>query len=373
MNGQPVNPSDGAATAGLSGMLRCRDADTGRPQREQELRAGKYLGIERFFDRDGKLSKERSVNEHGNSQGRVREFWPNGQLKRESYAENGDTRGLVRSFAQSGQPESVRFVQDHQDVFSLEYNAQGQVAALRCPAASVASEDRKPCGFEGRTDTPLYGSHGEKLALRTYEQGRLLAATRWQDDGSLAGQQLFDGGRRVQRRYSAEGAAQGKSVLREERIFEPDTNVLNAMRGQLQSLKLWGANGQLTEAHHYADGCEIALERWYLNGALRERRASTGTGEQARVLQESFSDAGVLLRRNRYVASADDADVPTGVQQTFRSDGKLAAEETWSVPDERGRTRLVARRLWDESGRLTADDDILEDGSRQPRAHALGS
>ena len=33
--------------------------------------------------------------ERGNSQGRVREFWPNSQLKRESYAENGDTRGLV--------------------------------------------------------------------------------------------------------------------------------------------------------------------------------------------------------------------------------------------------------------------------------------
>ena len=373
MNGKPVNPSDGTATAGLSGLLRCHDQDSGRLQREQELRAGKYLGIERFFDNNGKLSKERSVNEQGNSQGRVREFWPNGQLKRESHAENGDTHGLVRSFTSTGQPDSVRFVQDRQDVFSLEYNAQGQIAGLRCPTASVANEDRKPCGFEGRTDTPLYGRHGEKLALRTYEQGRLLAASRWQDDGALADQQLFDSGRRVQRHFSTEGTTQGKSVLREERIFEPDTNALNATRGQLQSLKLWGANGQLTEAHHYADGREVALERWYLNGALRERRASSGTGEQARVLRESFSDAGVLLRRNRYVASPDDADVPTGVQQTFRSDGKLAAEETWSAPDVHGRTRLVARRLWDESGRLTADDDILEDGSRQPRAHTLGS
>ena len=373
MNGKPVNPSDGSAIAGLSGLLRCRDDDTGQLQREQELRAGKYLGIERFFDRNGKLSKERSVNERGNSQGRVREFWPSGQLKRESLADNGDARGLVRSFAQNGEPESVRFIQDRQELFLLEYNAQGQMTALQCPAASVTHEDRKPCGFEGRTDTTLYGSHGEKLALRTYEQGRQLAATLWQDDGTLAGQQLFDGGRRVQRRYSAQGAAPGKSVLREERIFEPDTNALNATRGRLQSLKLWGANGQLTEAHDYADGREVALQRWYLNGKLRERRARTGTGDQARVLRDSFSDAGVLLRRERLIAGTDDADVPIGAQQTFHGDGTLASEETWSPLDASGRTRLAARRLWDESGRLTADDDIMEDGSRRPRAHALGS
>ncbi|MEO6973218.1 MAG: hypothetical protein ABI135_07360 [Rhodoferax sp.] len=373
MGGKPVNPSDGSAIAGLSGVLRCRDDDTGQLQREQELRAGKYLGIERFFDRNGKLSKERSVNERGNSQGRVREIWPNGQLKRESLADDGDTHGLVSSFAQNGQPESVRFVLERQELFVLEYNAQGQMTALQCPPASVTREDRKPCGFEGRTDTTLYDSHGHKLALRTYEQGLLLAATRWQGDGTLEARQLFDGGRRVQRRYSAQGTTSDKSVLREERVFEPDANALNATRGLLHSLKLWGANGQLTEAHHYVGGHEVALQRWFLNGKLPERRALVGTGDQARVLRESFSDAGVLLRRDRFLAGADDADRPIGAQQTFHGDGTLASEETWSPADASGRTRLVARKSWDESGRLTADDDILEDGSRQPRARTLGS
>lgn len=179
MNGKPVNSNNGAETAGLTGLLRCREEDTGRLQREQELRDGKYLGVERFFDREGKLTRERSVNERGNSQGPVREFWPNGQVKLEEVAENGETRGVVRTFAQSGKPQRVSFVQDRQTVFSLEYNEQGQINRLQCPATSVMAEDRKPCGFEGRADTVLFGNKGEKSGQRTFDKGRLLEAINW--------------------------------------------------------------------------------------------------------------------------------------------------------------------------------------------------
>jgi len=371
MNGKPVNTNNGAETAGLTGLLRCREEDTGRLQREQELRDGKYLGIERFFDREGKLTRERSVNERGN--GQVRELWPNGQVKLEEVAENGETRGVVRAFAQSGKPERIGFVRDRQTVFSLEYNEQGQINRLQCPTTSVMAEDRKPCGFEGRTDTVLFGNKGEKSGQRTFDKGRLLEAINWQTDGSLASQQLFDGGRRVHRNYSAQGNSSGKAVLREERVYEADDNVLNATRGKLLSIKLWGASEQITEHRRFADGREVALERWYLNGAIKERSATTGTGAEARLQRESFNDAGALVRREKLVAGRDYGGDYTGVQQAFHDNGKLAVEDTWSNPDDRGRTRLIARKQWDETGRLVADDEILEDGSRKRTPGSVGS
>ncbi|HOZ63927.1 MAG TPA: hypothetical protein PK497_05925 [Burkholderiaceae bacterium] len=374
MNGKPVNSNNGAETAGLTGLLRCREEDTGRLQREQELRDGKYLGVERFFDREGKLTRERSVNERGNSQGPVREFWPNGQVKLEEVAENGETRGVVRTFAQSGKPQRVSFVQDRQTVFSLEYNEQGQINRLQCPATSVMAEDRKPCGFEGRADAVLFGNKGEKSGQRTFDKGRLLEAINWQTDGSLASQQLFDGGRRVHRNYSAQGNSTSKAVLREERVFEDDDSVLNSTRGKLQSLKLWGSNGQIIEYRRYTEGREVALERWYLNGAIKERAITSATGAEARLLRESFNDAGVMTRREQLMASGREYERNyTGPQQAFHDNGKLAFEDTWSAPDERGRTRLIARKHWDESGRLIADDEILEDGSRKRKAGSVGS
>ena len=60
LGGKSVNPNNGNETAGLTGMLRCKDEDSGKLQREQELRNGKNVGVERFFDRNGNIIKERT-------------------------------------------------------------------------------------------------------------------------------------------------------------------------------------------------------------------------------------------------------------------------------------------------------------------------
>ncbi len=366
-NGKSVNPSNGTETAGLTGLLRCRDENTGQLQREQELKDGKYLGRERFFDREGKLTRERSVNERGNSQGRVAEFWPNGQLKREEFAENGSTVGAVRRFDANGRPERLSFHMGGQEQFAIEYNASGQPTRLQCPRASVLPEDRKPCGFEGATDTPLYTGSGAKAGKVRYDQGRLLLSTEWTSDGVVAQQMLFEEGRRVHRSFFTEG---GKSVLREERIFALDEKrFLRDTRGPLHSLRRFGSTGQLIEQYGYADGREVLLERWYLNGSARERSTMTGTGDSTRIQRELRDDEGRLTRRELLTAE----QFPTGVQQQFHANGRMAQEDRYTVPDSRGRTRLEARRQWDESGKLLADDTILEDGSRQRKAGAIDS
>ncbi len=362
-NGKSINPSNGAETAGLTGLLRCRDENTGQLQREQELKDGKYLGKERFFDREGKLTRERSVNERGNSQGRVAEFWPNGQLKREEFAENGSTTGAVRRFDANGRPERLSFHAAGQEQFVIEYNVAGQPTRLQCPRTSVLPEDRKPCGFEGTADTLLYSGAGAKAGQVRYDQGRLLLTTQWTPEGVVAEQMLYEENRRVHRSFFTEA---GKSVLREERIFAPDEpqRFLRDARGPLHSLRRFGSTGQLIEQRGYADGREVLLERWYLNGTARERAVTTGTGDATRIQRELRNDEGKLTHRELLTAQQQ----PTGVQQQFHANGRMAQEDRYTAPDARGRTRLEARRQWDESGKLAADDTILEDGSRQRKA-----
>jgi hypothetical protein len=49
LGGKGVNPNNGNETAGLTGILRCKDEDSGKLQREQELRNGKNIGLEAVF------------------------------------------------------------------------------------------------------------------------------------------------------------------------------------------------------------------------------------------------------------------------------------------------------------------------------------
>ncbi len=358
LNGQPINISNGNELAGQSGLVRCREEDTGHLQREQTLQNGKFIGLERMFDREGRLQRERTVNERGNSQGRVAEFWPSGQLRREETADNGRTQGAVRRFDATGRVERVAFHGDGRELFSVEYNAKGQPTRLLCPRASVLPEDRKLCGFDGATDTVLHAESGARTAQQRYDQGRLLSATEWTADGIVAAQQLVVDGRRVHKSFTTEG---GKSVLREERVFGPDERTLRDTRGPLLSIKRYGASGQLIEQRRFAEGREVQVERWYLNGAVRERSIWGGTGGQARWVRELHRDDGTLARREQL----DKDQWPVGIQQNFHENGRLAVEEQYSAPDARGRTRLTARKQWDEAGKLVADDTILEDGSRQ--------
>ena len=363
LHGKPINVSNGAELAGKSGLVRCKEEDTGHLQREQELRGGKFIGQERMLDREGRLLRERTVNERGNSHGRVVEFWPNGQVQREEAADNGRTQGAVRRFDATGRVERVSFHGDGQELFYVEYNGKGQAARLLCPRASVLPEDRKLCGFDGAVETELHAESGARSAQMRYEQGRLLHAMEWSTDGIVSAQQLVVEGRRVHRTFYTEG---GKSVLREERVFTPDERTLRDTRGQPHSTKRYGTSGQLVEQRSFAEGREAQVERWYLSGALRERSAWSGTGEQARLLREMYRDDGTLARREQL--NADQR--PQGTQQAFHANGRLAVEEQYAAPDARGRTRLTARKQWDEAGTLTADDIILEDGSRQRKAGA---
>ena len=114
INGESVNPNNGNTTRGKTGLMRCKDRDTGVIQREQELRDGQNIGIVRFY-KDGKLAKEHSVNEKGNMEGRAREFAANGQVVFDATYVNSNRVGISRGFHENGQPRRVTFYSDKSD------------------------------------------------------------------------------------------------------------------------------------------------------------------------------------------------------------------------------------------------------------------
>jgi antitoxin component YwqK of YwqJK toxin-antitoxin module len=376
VNGQSVNPDNGNTTAGLSGMMRCKEESTGQLQREQELRNGKYLGLQRFYDRDGKLARERTVNEQGNTQGIAKEFWPNGQLKQESAHVNGSSQGPARSYFENSKLQSAHFVGERSTQASVSFDAEGRLEELSCHTSSLLPEDRKPCGFDGKVQTNTYRS-GKRRAVHTFEQGTLLASTTYRDDGLVDTDYAMQNGARWHRTYDSKGVQNGKNVLRAEKLFEPTDDKkyrLTQNGGPLQWSKQWGANEQLIEHIRYSKGNPAAVERWYLNGAIKEKIVTVAVADGnpfgalgVRNLHESYDDNGRITSRENYLGTGNYRAQRVGLQQYFHTNGKLASEDIYSLVDERSRSRLVARKEWDDTGKLLADDEILEDGSHKRR------
>lgn len=388
LGGKPVNPYNGQETAGLTGVLRCTVPETGKLANERELRAGKFIGQERFYDPEGRLQRERTINERGNTDGFEKEYWPNGKLRSESAATNGAARGLSRSFFETGQQQRASFTLDGQALVSMSWDPQGNLLNLSCPQTSVLPEDRKVCGFDGKVQTTLF-QNGKRREVLTIEQGKVLAATTYRagqlnqgiraqgvstaDNEVVWAEMAFKGEQRWHRVYNTEGTADRKNVLREERLYEPgrnflgDAHRLTSSAGRLQWSKAWGANEQLTEHIRYANGLPVLTERWYLNGAIREKITVTPENGGSKMVRESYDDAAHISSVQTTFAIGSAREQRVGIQKTFHENGQTAMEETYSPLDERARTRLVARKQWDEAGKLLADDEILEDGSRKRR------
>jgi antitoxin component YwqK of YwqJK toxin-antitoxin module len=358
-NGKPVNTANGAETAGLTGLIRCRESNTGHLQREYEIKDGRSVGLQRQFDSQGRLVRERNVNERGNSQGVERTFWPSGQLKVEQTQSNGDTVGILKRYFQNGKIEDFQFYVAGREVFAMAYYPEGYLYELRCPKQSVTPEDRKPCGFEALSRVELLRQDGKRGALQTWDKGRLMANTSYQQDGSVGQEHSLQDGKRLHRSYSNEG---GKHQLRDERWYEPADDLhVTSTRGRMQSRKQWAASGVLIEDIRFSEGREAQVQRWYLNGALKERSNLEGSGEQALRVVEAFDDLGKPRAKNRVTQRG----TRVGVQQYFHANGQVGQEDTYSNPDERGQTRLLRIKTWDESGKALTDDELLEDGSRK--------
>ncbi|HLF96869.1 MAG TPA: hypothetical protein VI457_06975 [Methylococcaceae bacterium] len=359
LNGEHINPDNGSTTQGKTGIMRCRDRDSGRMQREQELRNGAYVGLVRYYDYDGRLEREFSVNEQGNEEGRRREFSPaNGAVIRDGNYRNGTPVGISRSFYPSGQAKRVTFYDDKgKEQAAVEYTPNGQLRDLRCadkPVLGKDADDAGLCGHRGGKPAvvPLFGDKGEARGRVTHQAGQLIAAESYWENGKPKEQQETSADSQVEREFSRDGIK-----LKETRWRRGDTGLIKELEQEFSD------RGQMTQERRWQDG-ELAEEKtFYLNGQPHTADRYMLRDDLPVMESEEFHDNGKIAFKGEFLGRDRYRQKPVGTQQRFDAEGRLRKESGY---DSQG--RLAREKEYDETGRVTRDDAVFEDGSRKAYA-----
>ena len=366
LNGQHVNPSNGATTEGKTGLMRCREGEGGPVVREQELQQGRFMGLVRYY-KDGVLEREFRVNERGNRDGVSREWAraePGGKsvLVREETLRDGRTVGIARSWHPNGQLRRVSFHgDDDREQASAEFTTDGRLADLRCasrPVLGADFDDKAACGFAGgASNVTLYSGRGVAKARLSYERGeRRRSETLW-ESGAVrdVAEQTAAGG--VERSFAADGA---------KRREVPWTALAGERPRRVTTLdQEFHESGKLVRERRWRPterGAELQLDAtFYLNGQPRTRSEYRVADGRTTRRETSFHDNGRKSFEGTWQAGASGrGEVPTGTQQTFDVEGRLRGERIF---DERG--RIKRERELDERGYVVRDDEVFEDGSRK--------
>ncbi|HET7844767.1 MAG TPA: hypothetical protein VFL14_11490 [Xanthomonadales bacterium] len=307
IGGVEVNPDNGSTTAGRTGTLVCRD-DDGKPLYEHELRDGEHIGMEKSWGFDGSRT-ERTVNANGNSDGMVREFWPDGMPKTEGEYRDGDAVGLHRRWHRNGKIASISFIEagSRRHGARIEWDDTGALKDFSCAAKSMLTEDRQLCGWGTMAEVDLHARG------RVVERRRML-------EGRVIGQQLLDESGRV---------VQSMDVTEKGRIekrFHPDGKQAweKVVVGDwVTSEREWYMNGapKWTKTVDPADERNplVVTEQFRDDGTLREREAVRG---RERVHRELFDANG--QRSEEFLYAEDGTE---RVHRKFAADGSLRLEE----------------------------------------------
>lgn len=365
--GEHVNPANGHTTAGKTGLMRCKDADTGVLQREQELRDGKFLGAVRFY-RNGVLEREHRVNERGNRDGLAREYaatpGERNPMLREETLRNGTTVGLARSWHASGTLRRASFHgDDGREQAVAEFNEQGQLGELRCaaqPLLAPAADDAAWCGHRGGpASVSLYNGRGELTGRRVHERGELRSRESFWGNGKPRETAEIGPQGGIERSFAQDG------VKRLERQWQWAAGSTGETKRRVTTLEQeFHDSGTLVRERRWTPGergAELRSEkRWYLNGQPSE--ASEYTNEAGRLLRRdtAFHDNGQRRFEGSYAVTGRYEQQAVGVHRGFDAAGRLRAERHH---DERG--RVTRERELDEAGQVTRDDAVFEDGSRK--------
>ncbi|GGC71635.1 toxin-antitoxin system YwqK family antitoxin [Undibacterium terreum] len=353
---QPIDLNNGRSTEGKTGIIRCKDKDSGVLQREQEVRSGKIMGLMRYY-KEGKLATEFSTNEKGNREGIAREFAPNGQMLQEDMYVNSQKTGISKSFHPNGKLRRATFYgADTREQAYAEFNANGSIRALRCGDKALLAplvDDATLCGFvRSPSKIDFFNDKGEVSSRAVYEAGKRVRLESLWEDGKTAQLEEITTDRRTERSFSREG------IKRKEVVFK-----LGGKYPVRERQQDFSESGTLVSDKQWVDG-ELSTEKaFYLNGQLRSVSASTTNGKQRSVTVKNYYDTGTLASEESYLRMGDYQQQSIGVHKGYSQQGKLVSESTY---DERG--KLKHERSWDESGKLLRDDEVFEDGSRKAYA-----
>ncbi len=347
INGEEVNPANGHTTRDKTGIMRCR-FENGKLQREEEVKAGKFIGLRRFHHDDGGYD-EAQINERGNRHGPAREYYANKKLKSESSYDNGSNVGLSTRYYPDGKPQRIAFYEAGKELAVVEFNQNGQHTRLRCATRSVFAQDRDLCGFtSGGAEVALYSQRGPLMSKVQYKAGVLQTQTDFSDSGAKARTVTIGSDSRITRNFFPDGKIRDELTVRE---------APSGRNGRDGSEKEWAQNGQQIRETVWSNGYKTSETLWYMNGSMKERALAAGAERDAAVATERFWDNGkpqsTQTRKGQRVV---------GKASHFDESGRLRKEELY---DERG--VLKSRRELDEAGKVVKDDEFHEDGSRKAR------
>ena len=355
LNGESVNPANGNTTAGKSGMMRCHERDTGKLARERELRAGKFVGLDRFYNRDGKLERESRINEKGNRDGLAREFFPDGRLAREETYRNGSATGIARRWHANGKlSRVVAYSNESRELANAEFNDRGQLRELQCadrPVSVKEIDDKAWCGHGASKAAvrEFYSDHGVVVGRVAHLAGkRVLSESLW-DNGALRDQREINGSIMVERRFSNEGV----------KLYEMRWATAGTARSKELEQEFHKSGTQVRERRWQAG--ELASDKtWYLNSQLKSDYQYSSRDGQRICQATEYRDNGKLVSSGTYLVRYDYLGQPVGTVRSYDQEGRLRIEREH---DAKGHP--TREREFDESGGIMRDDAVFEDGSRK--------
>ena len=324
VNGESVDTSNGNSTRGKTGLMRCRDA-RGLPQREQEIRDGAFVGVERFFHPNGKVREEHARNERGNKHGVAKEYAADGSVLLEATYQDGRQVGLARSFHPGGALKRATYREPAgSEQAYVEFTSRGQLARLRCgprPLLAPAADDARLCGFAGPADVELFDASGQVRTRLRYLEGKPVRSEHLHANGQPAVTEELDGPRRVEQRFTADG--------------------------KLQREQVW-ADGQLASERSY-----------YLNGQPRSSSEWQRSADRALRVNREFHDNGQLASEGTWLLVRGRSQA-IGTHAQFAPEGHKVRETEY---DDQGLAKR--HRAWGRDGELVQDDEVFPDGSRK--------
>ena len=340
LNGQHVNPDNGATYAGKTGIMKCVDRETRKFLREEEYRNGRAIGYRKSVDFSGNTSVG-NYNEQGNRDGEFKQFDADGTLIAEERYANGSTVGVQTYFHKNKQVKRRSFSEPGKgSIASIEYNDRGQLMQLRCADKPLLGEDRALCGFDGKVaDVTFYSAKGDVAGQARYENGKRLSMTAFNTQGAVARSEEAQGDRRIARENFPEGSLRLETII-----------VGNRKESERELAK----SGQPVRETRWQDGWKSEETLWYLNGQQRSKTRWERDGNQVLVKAEEFWDNGKIRART----VRDERRGPVGLQQTFNDAGVLESELTY----DQGK---LTRRKNFKDGKLVLEEEYFEDGSRK--------
>ncbi len=371
VNGQSVNPANGNTTKDKTGIMRCKDRDSGVVVREQELRAGRFEGLVRYY-KDGKLQREFSVNDKGNREGRAREFAPDGTtVVLDETLRNGSTVGLVRAWYPDGTPRRVAWVGDEQpqpaqqrERASVQYTRKGQLSELVCgprPLLAPWVDDATLCGFNGKAATvETYAENGTLRAANTWLAGANIKSVGYHANGKPASVDEVQGPQRVQQQFSADGVKLKEVLWRLKTDTQPSLKLRERDYAEGSGTLVREQTFALVDVAGQPQNRLVEDVRFFLNGQPKSKDSYSLDGRTELHDAQRFHDNGQLAAQGRHVVEGRYREKPVGVHQQFSEQGRLVAENTYN---DKG--QIQRERAWDASGQLLRDDAVFEDGSRK--------